>query len=154
MTKTCIPLVNKHSQPANNSHFVMFFKFNSIYRQFSQISLRLITRKLITNTGNSLPLSSLTSSPLRNGKRNRNRIGIMTLRPTPFGIITIERPEPKLKYSTKIKSNAKDIKKENVIPYDSELIISEQDGAERSLDLMFPFLTGEELKAFDSSVYE
>jgi hypothetical protein len=136
----------------------MLFKFNSIYRQFSHISLRLITKKLINSTGNSLQFSSLTNSPLRQGKRGNNRIGIMALRPTPFGIVTIERVEPKLKYS-KISTSSKEEKvslsnDESEFEDKSGIEGADKNNYERSIDLMFPFLTGEELKAFDSSVYE
>ena len=134
----------------------MFFKLNSIYRQFSHISLRLITKKLINSTVNSLPFSSLTSSPLRQGKRANNRIGKMALRPTPFGIVTIERLEPKLKYS-KITTSSKREEanlSNNQIELKDKIGIETTKNYERSIDLMFPFLTGEELKAFDSSVYE
>lgn len=136
----------------------MFFKLNSIYRHFSQISLRLLTKKIISTTGNSLPLSSLTSSPLRHRKRGKNRIGLGNLRPTPFGIVTIERPEPKLKYS-KITTCDENSQEEHVnLSSDSREFkyerIREATNFGESIDLMFPLLTAEELKAFDSSVYE
>lgn len=139
----------------------MFFKLNSLYRQFSQISLRLITKKFISTAGNSLPLSSIKNSPLRNGKTTKNRIGMVSLRPTPFGIITIKRPEPKLKYSkrnyvtTTLESDSAEPVNFTAIPMEvvNEEKLKEKE-YERSIDVMFPYLTGEELKAFDSSVYE
>lgn len=136
----------------------MFFKLNSIYRQFSHISLRLITKKLVNTTATSLPFSSLTCSPLRQGKRANNRIRLMTLRPAPFGFVAIERLEPKLKYS-KITTNLK--REESKLSnsqshseFKDKIGIEATKNYDRSIDLMFPFLTGEELKAFDSSVYE
>lgn len=134
----------------------MFFKLKSIYIQFSHISLRLISKKLINTTGTSSQFSSLTNSPLRQGKRAYNKIGIIAMRPTPFGIVTIERLEPKLKYSSKISTNSKR-EKEQVNPqneFKDEIFKETTKNYEPSIDLMFPFLTGEELKAFDSSVYE
>lgn len=137
----------------------MFFKLKSFYRQFSHISLRLISKKLINTTGTSLPFSSLTNSPLRQGKRANNRIGIIAMRPTPFGIVTIERLEPKLKYSSKISTSSKSEKEQvnlsnNQNEFKDEILKEKINNFESNIDLMFPFLTGEELKAFDSSVYE
>ena len=128
--------------------FRMFFKLNSFYKQFTQISLRLISKKLISATGPSLQFSTLTNSPL---KRGNNRIsGFISIRPTPFGIVTIDRIEPKLKYS----KTSTTFKKVKVSDQNESENVQKIEKYEKSIDLMFPFLTGEELKAFDSSVYE
>lgn len=83
---------------------------------------------------------------------------MVSLRPTPFGIVTIKRPELKLKYTRRnyVTVTAESSKTEPMnaaIEAVNEGKIYEKE-YERSIDDMFPYLTGEELKAFDSSVYE
>lgn len=127
------------------------FKFTHIYRQLSQYSLRLISKKLISTAGNSLPVSSLTSSPSKAGRR-----GFISLRgsPTPSGLINMKQRDgplkllPKRSYTTTCNESAQ---------INTETCINSTQSRAHiipTIDLMFPLLTGEELKAFDSSVYE
>lgn len=84
----------------------------------------------------------------------------MAMRPTPFGIVTIERLEPKLKYSSKISATSSKREREQInlsktqSEFKDKIDVETTKNYEPSIDLMFPLLTGEELKAFDSSVYE
>lgn len=150
----CAPL---HTLTLTHS---MFFKLNSFYRQFSYCSLRLLGKKLInTTTSNSFQLTG--NSPLKTNKvRKFSLKGI----PSPFGI---EHSRQQLRNLNLIykrrycttnwhgiitststsKNNLKNGK--NPIRGGNENLMTVE-----SLDKIFPLLTGEELKAFDSSVFE
>ena len=132
----------------------MFFKINSFYRRFSYFSLRLLGKKFISTNVNSFQLAS--NSPLRASKARKfnNLKGV----PSPFGIEQRQRQGHlklinKRRYSTTnpegiVTSTSLSLRSTKTPPLEKQHSINE------SLNLMFPLLTGEELKAFDSSVYE
>ena len=137
----------------------MFFKLNSFYRQFSHFSLRLFGKKLLTSSSNSFPLSSLTNSPLRGGRTNKIRKPFLMFKgcPTPFGIVPIKKKDFYNKLVGKSKEKLDNNLNENVHHNEPEIIShsnSNSNSHRNHIDLMFPLLTGEELKAFDSSVFE
>lgn len=144
----------------------MFFKFQSIYRQFAQLSIRLLNSKLLSNSNVLLPSIknklNIANSPLR----PNNRKGILK-----GGVISVFPFERRLLQSghlnllIKRDSNSSE---ENKINSGSISIFAENNEFIEVLNHsnkskshsnchnydMFPLLTGEELKAFDSSVYE
>lgn len=134
------------------------FKFIHIYRQLSQYSLRLLSKKIVNTAGNSLSISSLTSSPRKASKR-----GLLNLRGslTPFGIASAIQNQqvggfskllPKRNYSDSITCTENEFVTNN--PENCINKTQYSTPSETGNDSLFPLLTGEELKAFDSSVYE
>lgn len=140
----------------------MFFKLHSFYRQLSQFSVRLVSKKLSASCfGNSGSLTNLSNSPLRIGhhmtSKNSRRDLFNGSVPSPFGILPIERRRTfftSTRNAQEVKSNStqKTIETHKIISSETENPFN--DHKNNNLNLMFPLLTGEELKAFDSSVYE
>jgi hypothetical protein len=143
--------------PSNDwvSSVVMFFKLHSFYRQFSQFSIRLATKKLSTVTGNSLSLTSMSGSPLRiRHGASKNRSEFFTGMPSPFGI-ELQFQQKRSFYRT---SSSKQQTPSKVNLESPTLSVKHGDIVPEAqcdnLNYIFPLLTGEELRAFDSSVYE
>lgn len=147
-------------------HF-MFFKFKGVYRQFSYFSLRLLNKKFLTTSNITTP--SFSSSPSKNRKGFLLKNGWKANNPELRSILQkelraaysqlqmekAERTKDLIQiYQDKFinqtqSSSTKSVSKNNNKPEATDIINSQ-----KSLEFMFPLLTGEELKAFDSSVFE
>ena len=150
----------------------MFFKFKGFYRQFSFFSLRLLNKKFLTtsSTATSFPVA-LTSSPsknrrgfslkstwksnnpeLRNILQNELRMAYSQLQQKQS-----EQSKEKFKnYQMKLSNQTQSNVNKNLKHFDHSYN-NKPDSVpttENGLEFMFPLLTGEELKAFDSSVFE
>lgn len=146
----------------------MLFKFKGFYRQFSFFSLRLLNKKITsstTTTASLLPTTLTNSSPtknrrgfsIKNGWKSNNselrsvlqhelRAAYSRLQRKEF-----ERTSETFKnYQSQSSSSSSLASIKEIQPTGTKTLDLKQ--AENSL--IFPLLTGEELKTFDSSVFE
>ena len=144
----------------------MFFKFQSFYRQFAQLSVRLLNAKLLPTSNVLFPSIknklNIANSPLRtNNKKGILKGGAVSVFPFERRLLQsghlnlIIKKESNSTEANKIVSGPISIFAENnefieVLNHGNK---SKSHNNYHSYD-MFPLLTGEELKAFDSSVYE
>lgn len=147
----------------------MFYKFQSFYRQFAQFSIRLLNRKLSSTSIAVLqPIKNnfnVTNSPLR----TKNRTGILK----GGGVILAVPFERRIQNFQQLQSEHLNLLIKKTRPHQSaakkEISPKFADTNEftklksacsnpnhnsyHNFDV-FPLLTGDELKAFDSSVFE
>lgn len=144
----------------------MLFKFKGFYRQFSYFSLRLLNKKFTSSTTASFP-TALTSSP----SKNRRGFSIKnawkkSINSELKSVLQIELRAAYSQLQQKQLENAR----EKFHYYQNALMKQTQSTETKTLNhlsnnnrhdkftsensLLFPLLTYEELKAFDSSVFE
>lgn len=130
----------------------MFFKFASSFnRQFSHFSVRIFGKKLINSQpGTFINGFSIPSSPTKRKRGMFEGCRSITMHSQLRDKITLFQLPIMSEASAQVaqKSNM------NEIICEEPLINGEKESFVRSIDVMFPLLTGEELRAFDSSVYE
>lgn len=137
----------------------MFFKFKGFYRQFSYVSLRLLNKKFLSTSSTTVnnilansPSKSRKGFPLKSTWKTGNpefRSFLQSELRSAYSQLQLkQREETREKfqmYQQSLKSK----------PVETDSLISDNKTTDPlSLALMFPLLTGEELKAFDSSVFE